>query len=270
MPCRQSPVSRGILSVLIVDELRSPLGSLEVILKTGIREAPCDAMMIVMVKKKAVVRGKSELRRISQIVEILSDEYRGAECALVHANAFQLLMATILSAQCTDVRVNMVTPILFEQYPGPRELAAAEILEVEGIIRSTGFYRNKAKSLVGAASTIVNDFGGEVPDTMEGLLRLPGVARKTANVVLGTWFGIASGIVVDTHVSRISQRLGLTKPVPIERDLMDKLGQDFWIDFSHWVIHHGRRICAARKPKCDRCVVLDLCPYFSSNIKSSS
>ena len=167
----------------------------------------------------------------------------------------------------------MVTPVLFEQYPGPRELAVAEILEVEEIIRSTGFYRNKAKSLVGASNTIVSDFGGEVPDTMEGLLRLPGVARKTANVVLGTWFGIASGIVVDTHVSRISQRLGLTgltKPVPIERDLMDKLSRDHWIDFSHWVIHHGRRGCAARKPKCDRCGVVDLCPYFSSNVKSSS
>lgn len=229
-------------------------------------------MMTIMMKKKLVVPGESELRRISQVVEILSDEYRGAECALVHENAFQLLMATILSAQCTDVRVNMVTPVLFKQYPGPCELAGAKILEVEEIIRSTGFYRNKAKSLVGASNTIVSDFGGEVPDTMEGLLRLPGVARKTANVVLGTWFGIASGIVVDTHVSRLSQRLGLTgltKPVPIERDLMDKLSRDHWIDFSHWVIHHGRRVCAARKPKCDRCVVVDLCPYFSSNVKSS-
>ena len=229
--------------------------------------------MTIMVKKKVVATGKSELRRVGQIVEILSDEYRGAECALMHENAFQLLMATILSAQCTDVRVNMVTPVLFEQYPGPRELAVAEILEVEEIIRSTGFYRNKAKSLVGASNTIVSDFGGEVPDTMEDLLRLPGVARKTANVVLGTWFGIASGIVVDTHVSRLSQRLGLTgltKPVPIERDLMDKLSRDHWIDFSHWVIHHGRRVCGARKPKCDRCVVVDLCPYFSSNVKSSS
>ncbi len=209
-----------------------------------------------------------ESQRVAKIVEILSREYQGAECALHHANAFQLLVATILSAQCTDVRVNIVTPRLFEEYPDPEALALADPADVQGIIRSTGFFRNKTRSLIGAARTIVASFGGRVPSSMEDLLTLPGVARKTANVVLGTAFGIAAGVVVDTHVGRISGRLGITgaeTPVAIERDLMKQIDQNDWINFSHWVIHHGRQVCRARKPRCDRCVLVDLCPYYAEN-----
>ncbi len=209
-----------------------------------------------------------ESQRVAKIVEILSREYQGAECALHHANAFQLLVATILSAQCTDARVNIVTPRLFEEYPDPDALALADPADVQGIIRSTGFFRNKTRSLIGAARTIVASFGGRVPSSMEDLLTLPGVARKTANVVLGTAFGIAAGVVVDTHVGRISGRLGITgaeTPVAIERDLMKQIDQNDWINFSHWVIHHGRQVCRARKPRCDRCVLVDLCPYYAEN-----
>jgi endonuclease-3 len=192
----------------------------------------------------------------------LKKAYPDAKCALTHVNPFQLLVATILSAQCTDVRVNMVTPGLFKKYPTPKDFAALrpEVLEAE--IRSTGFYRNKAKSILGASRKLVNEFGEKVPRTMEELLTLPGVARKTANVVLGTAYGIAGGIVVDTHVQRISQRLDLTRentPEKIERDLMRLIPQDQWIDFSHEMIFHGRRCCTARKPKCVVCPVEDLC-----------
>jgi endonuclease-3 len=200
--------------------------------------------------------------RVSAILEILGRTYPGVRCALHHENAWQLLVATILSAQCTDLRVNMVTPALFKKYPTAAALAKAEPAELEPLIRSTGFFRNKAKSIVGAARKIVQDFDGQVPETMEELLLLPGVARKTANVVLGSWFGKATGIVVDTHVQRISRRLELTTasdPPQIERELMNIIPQAKWIDFSHEVIHHGRALCTARAPKCAECPLETLC-----------
>lgn len=172
-------------------------------------------------------------------------------------------MATILSAQCTDARVNQVTPVLFGRYPDARALAAATQEEIEAIIRSTGFYRNKAKAIRGASQRILEAFDGAVPRTMEELLTLPGVARKTANVVLGTAYGVASGVVVDTHVERIAHRLGLSEakaPDKVEQDLMRVLPREDWMDFSHILIHHGRRICDARAPKCGECPVQDLCP----------
>src|SRR5271166_4412838 len=200
--------------------------------------------------------------RINAILHRLDARYPNVKCALNHNSAWELLVATILSAQCTDARVNMVTPILFKKYPTPGHFAALQPEELEPDIRSTGFFRNKSKSIVGAARKIVGDFGGEVPRTMEELLTIPGVARKTANVVLGSWFGIADGVVVDTHVQRISRRLELTKnidPPKIEQDLMRVIPRSKWIDFSHQIIHHGRAICIARKPKCAECPLEDLC-----------
>jgi|SRR5580704_15911631 endonuclease-3 len=200
--------------------------------------------------------------RVAEILKRLDQRYPDVRCALHHNSAWELLVATILSAQCTDVRVNMVTPILFDKYPTPAHFASLQPEELEPDIRSTGFFRNKAKSLVGAARKIISDFGGEVPRTMEDLLTIPGAARKTANVVLGSWFGIAEGVVVDTHVQRISRRLELTKsdtPPKIEQDLMKVIPRDKWIDFSHQIIHHGRAICIARKPKCAECPLEDLC-----------
>ncbi|UCF36508.1 MAG: endonuclease III [Acidobacteriota bacterium] len=205
-----------------------------------------------------------EQQRISEILKRLEERFPDAECALTHRSAFELLMATILSAQCTDERVNMVTPVLFARYPGPGELAQADMEELQEIIRSTGFFRNKAKSLRGAAEKIAHHFDGEVPQTMDDLLTLPGVARKTANVVLGTWYGIADGVVVDTHVRRLSQRLGLTRqkePQKIERDLMKKIPQDEWIALSHRLIHHGRQTCKSQKPRCEECSLAELCPH---------
>ena len=219
-----------------------------------------------MSSRRSRAQQRKEQQRVARIVEILSEEYAGAECALHHASPFQLLIATILSAQCTDVRVNLVTPRLFAVYPSPHLLADADPHEVEEIVRSTGFFRNKTKSLIGASRGIVERFHGEVPSRMKDLLTLPGVARKTANVVLGTAFGIAAGVVVDTHVSRISRRLDLTRSetaTAIEKDLMVQIEEGDWIDFSHWVIHHGRQVCQARKPRCDRCVLVDLCPYYA-------
>jgi endonuclease-3 len=200
--------------------------------------------------------------RIAAILQRLDALYPGVKCALDHNSAWELLVATILSAQCTDARVNMVTPVLFKKYPTPAHFAALQPEELEPDIRSTGFFRNKSKSIVGAARKIVNDFGGEVPRTMDQLLSVPGAARKTANVVLGSWFGVADGIVVDTHVQRITRRLELTKntdPRKIEQDLMHVIPRGKWIDFSHQVIHHGRSICIARKPKCAECPLEDLC-----------
>ena len=200
--------------------------------------------------------------RITAILQRLDERYPNVKCALHHNSAWELLVATILSAQCTDVRVNMVTPILFKKYPTPAHFAALQPEELEPDIRSTGFFRNKSKSIVGAARKIISDFGGEVPHTMDELLTIPGAARKTANVVLGSWFGIADGVVVDTHVQRISRRLELTKeeaPVKIEQDLMKVIPRNKWIDFSHQIIHHGRAICIARKPKCAECPLEDLC-----------
>jgi endonuclease-3 len=200
--------------------------------------------------------------RVRQIIAGLDQLYPGGTCALTHRNAWELLVATILSAQCTDVRVNMVTPILFEKYPTVQDFAALEPEQLEPDIRSTGFFRNKSKSVVGAARKIVTDFGGKVPATMDELLSLPGVARKTANVVLGTWFKKNEGVVVDTHVTRISRRLELTKQEDarkIEEDLMQIIPRERWTDFSHEVIWHGRKLCVARTPKCADCALEKLC-----------
>jgi endonuclease III len=200
--------------------------------------------------------------RIAEILKRLDAAYPNAECALHHRNAWELLVATILSAQCTDARVNMVTPELFRKFPTPQAMAQASLPAIEEEIRSTGFYRNKAKSIVGAAKKIISDFGGKVPKTMAELLTVPGAARKTANVVLGTAYGIAEGIAVDTHVLRLSRRLGLTKetePKKVEQDLMKIIPQDHWIQFSHEMIHHGRQVCFARKPRCADCTLETLC-----------
>ena len=201
-------------------------------------------------------------QRVAAILELLDRTYPEVRCALHHKNAWQLLVATILSAQCTDVRVNMVTPALFKKYPTPASIAALEPEELEPLIRTTGFFRNKAKSIVGAARKLIDEFGGQVPQTMEELLTLPGVARKTANVVLGSWFGHGVGIVVDTHVHRIARRLELTRsdnPKHIEQDLMKVIPQSKWIDFAHQIIHHGRALCTARAPKCAQCPLETLC-----------
>jgi endonuclease-3 len=215
-------------------------------------------------KKKAAVKRRDPLNpeRIAAILDILAETYPGVVCALTHRNAWELTVATILSAQCTDVRVNLVTPALFKAFPTPKAMTAASLPEIEDLIRTTGFFRNKAKSIRGAASAVVKEFGGKVPQTMEEILRLPGVARKTANVVLGSWYGIAVGVVVDTHVMRLSRRLELTEqttPEKIERDLMKIIPQDRWINFSHELIHHGRQVCIARKPRCFDCTLEKLC-----------
>ena len=200
--------------------------------------------------------------RLQKIFTALDTLFPQAECALRHENAFQLLVATILSAQCTDERVNKVTPELFRKFPKPQDYVGLPQEELEREIRSTGFFRNKAKSIMGAATKIVQEFDGAVPRTMEQLLTLPGVARKTANVVLGTAFGIASGLVVDTHVFRITHRLKLTRqttPEKVEQDLMKLVPQDRWIPFSHQVIWFGRKICFARKPLCVECPLTSVC-----------
>jgi endonuclease-3 len=200
--------------------------------------------------------------RVDEILQRLDERYPAASCALHHNSAWELLVATILSAQCTDVRVNMVTPILFQKYPTPEAFASLQPEELEDDIRSTGFFRNKSKSLVGAARKIISDFGGDVPRNMDELLQIPGVARKTANVVLGSWYRIADGVVVDTHVQRISRRLELTKnddPRKIEQDLMQVIPREKWILFSHQIILHGRAICIARRPKCADCPLENLC-----------
>ncbi len=200
--------------------------------------------------------------RVSAILEKLDEAYPHATCALVHENPFELLISTILSAQCTDEAVNRVTKTLFAKYRTPKDLAYANPAELEQEIRPTGFFRNKTKSIMGASKKIVEEFGGEVPRTMDQLLTLPGVARKTANVVLGTAFGIAVGVVVDTHVTRLSNRLDLSRnsdPKKIELDLMGVIPQEKWVSFSHQLIWHGRRVCQARKPKCVECNLERLC-----------
>jgi len=207
-------------------------------------------------------------QRLRRILRSLYQSYPDSECALVHADPLQLLVATILSAQCTDVRVNRVTKRLFKRYRTARDFAQAPRLELELEIRSTGFFRNKAKNIQGACQRIERDFRGTVPATMEELVELPGVGRKTANVVLGTAFGRAEGVVVDTHVRRISRRLGLTKetdPEKIERDLMTLLPRKDWISFSHMIIWHGRRLCTARAPRCGACPLAKDCPSARSS-----
>jgi len=206
--------------------------------------------------------GGTDPKRVSKILEKLNEAYPAATCALTHDNPFQLLISTILSAQCTDERVNQVTATLFVKYPTPESFAYATPKELEQDIRPTGFFRNKTKSIMGASKKIVEEFSGAVPRTMEQLLTLPGVARKTANVVLGTAFGIPSGVVVDTHVQRLSQRLDLSAnedPKKIEQDLMKIIPQERWILFSHQLIWHGRRVCQARKPRCIECNLENLC-----------
>lgn len=201
-------------------------------------------------------------QRVTAILAKLDEAYPDVTCALNHQNSFELLIATILSAQCTDVRVNQVTETLFKKYPDPKAFAYATPSELEQEIRPTGFFRNKTKSVMGASKAILEKFHGEVPRTMEELLTLPGVARKTGNVVLGTAYGIPSGVVVDTHVQRIANRLDLTRnedPKKIEQDLMQVIPKDRWIKFSHQIIWHGRRICQARKPKCMECNLESLC-----------
>jgi endonuclease III len=200
--------------------------------------------------------------RVAEILKRLDQMYPDVTCALTHASAWELVVATILSAQSTDVNVNRVTPELFRKYPTVAEFAALTPEQLEPDVRSTGFFRNKSKSVVGAAKKIVAEFGGQVPQDMEKLLTLPGVARKTANVVLGTWFKIADGVVVDTHVHRISRRLELTThddPQKIEQDLMRIIPREKWILFSHQIIWHGRKLCVARKPKCADCALENVC-----------
>jgi len=211
---------------------------------------------------KAPLRGDLAPERIAAILKALDEAYPQVECALIHCSPWELLIATILSAQCTDVRVNMVTPELFRRYPTPAAMAQATLAELEALIRTTGFFHNKAKSIQGAARKVIEDFGGQVPQTLAELITIPGAARKTANVVLGVCFKKAEGVVVDTHVFRIARRLGLAKgdtPQKVEQELMRIIPQSRWIDFSHQIIHHGRQVCDARKPKCDRCNLEQLC-----------
>jgi endonuclease-3 len=205
----------------------------------------------------------ARLVRAKEILTRLKQRYPDARCELDHHNPFELLCATILSAQCTDVRVNLVTPHLFRRYPDAPTLALARPEDVETIIRSTGFFRNKTKSLIGMANAVVERHGGQVPDSMEALRVLPGVGRKTANVILGNAFGINAGVTVDTHVGRLSRLLRLsrnTDPERIERDLMPLFPQHDWALLSHLLIFHGRRTCIARRPKCGECVLADICP----------
>ncbi len=202
-------------------------------------------------------------KHTDEIIKRLKKMYPDAHCALNHTNAFELLIATILSAQCTDERVNIVTETLFRKYPNPQDYIDADLQDITHDIKSINFFNNKAKNIQATAGKIVENFGGKVPNTMEELLTLNGVARKTANVVLGNAFGIASGVVVDTHVSRLSQRLGITEettPEKIENDLKELVPQKDWVMFSHWLIYHGRQICKARKPNCEECKLNDICP----------
>ncbi|RCK75172.1 MAG: Endonuclease III [Ignavibacteriae bacterium] len=204
-------------------------------------------------------------KRVKAIIQILEEEYPDAKTALVHKNPFELLIATILSAQCTDERVNMVTPALFKRYPNAKAFAEANIFELESMIKSTGFYHAKAKNIINCCKVLVEKHSGKIPERIEDLVNLPGVGRKTANVVLGGAFGIASGIVVDTHVKRLAERLGLSNnsnPDKIEEDLMEIVPEKDWISFSDMLIWHGRRVCKAKKPKCLECSINNYCPSY--------
>jgi endonuclease-3 len=214
-------------------------------------------------KAKAPTNAQELRSQAGRVVRRLKADYPSATCALENETPFELLVATILSAQCTDERVNMVTPELFGRWPTAAEMARAPIKQLEKTIQSTGFFRNKAKNIKAASQAIMEQHGGEVPRAMEAMLALPGVGRKTANVVLGTAYGMSTGIVVDTHVTRLSRRLGLTKqsdPVKIEQDLIAIVPKSEWVDFAHRMIHHGRQICTARKPKCPECSMNSFCP----------
>jgi endonuclease III len=214
-------------------------------------------------RRRSPLKGAALKRQAQQVLDRLLAEYPDAHCALDFRNPYQLLVATILSAQCTDKRVNMVTPALFTKYSSPRALAAAKPEDVEELIKSTGFFRNKTKSLIGMASAVVDRHAGRIPDTMEALTKLPGVGRKTANVILGNAFDKNEGIVVDTHVTRLSERLGLTREqdaVKIEQALTPLFPREQWTVLSHLLIEHGRRVCDARKPRCAECLLSDICP----------
>jgi endonuclease-3 len=268
----QTPVARGAAATgrrarAVAKPARATNGGAERAARSPARAAPARRA-----SQPAVARGRSAPRRASKaaiasragaIVELLQQTWGHAVCELDFQNPYQLLVATILSAQSTDRRVNMVTPSVFARYPSPAALAEADPAELERLIHSTGFFRNKARSLIGMARKVVADHGGEIPRSMEQMLGLPGVARKTANVVLGTAFGIPTGVVVDTHVARVTTRLGLTReedPKRIEQDLMAVVPRERWIDFGHQVIWHGRRICHARKPECPACPLAPVCP----------
>ena len=226
-------------------------------------------------RKKSAPKKKSSYtsaQRLKKIFAGLDQMFPNAECALIHNDAFQLLVATILSAQCTDMRVNKVTPGLFAKYPGPRDFARLDQKVLEEDIKSTGFFRNKAKNIIGAAKRIVEDFNSKVPQSMDELLTLPGVARKTANVVMGSAFGIATGVVVDTHVFRIAHRLKLSSgkaPENVERDLIEIVPKERWISFGHQVIWFGRKICQARKPLCMDCPLEPLCDSPDKTVQGS-
>ena len=225
--------------------------------KTPVAKSPKPAA-----RKTQSARNALAPERIKAILKTLDEAYPDAVCALNHRSPWELLVATILSAQCTDVRVNMVTPELFRRFPTPADMAKASLPELEELIRTTGFFRNKAKSIQGAAKKITEQFGSKVPETLAELITVPGAARKTANVVLGVSYGKAEGVVVDTHVFRITHRLELTKSdtaEKVEQDLMRILPRDHWIRFSHQVIHHGRQVCIARNPKCNQCALEKLC-----------
>lgn len=206
---------------------------------------------------------KARTERAAVIYELLLAEYPDATCALRHASPFELAVATVLSAQCTDVRVNMVTPELFRRYPDPEVLATARPADLEEVIRSTGFFRNKTRNLIGMADALVEEHGGELPRSIKELAALPGIGRKTANVILGNAFGIDEGVVVDTHVKRLSGRMGFTRqttPEKIEKDLMALFPQRVWTMLAHLLIHHGRQVCVARRPRCNQCAISHLCP----------
>lgn len=231
------------------------------VLRSNSKEPKAKAFQ-TKIKAKRKGFNPTNATRISEILERLNKLYPDVTCALIHRDAWELVVATILSAQSTDVRVNMVTPELFKKYPTVQDFARLEPQDLETDIRSTGFFRNKSKSVVGAARKVVNDFGGKVPENMTDLLTLPGVARKTANVVLGTWFKMSEGVVVDTHVHRISRRLELTRnddPKKIEEDLMRIIPRERWTLFSHQIIWHGRKLCIARSPKCADCLLENIC-----------
>jgi endonuclease III len=221
------------------------------------------AILATKNKKNKSTKNKTKSAPFEPTLKKLKIHYPDAHCALDHSNAFELLVATILSAQCTDERVNKVTPALFFKYPTALILANAQLHDVENLIMSTNFYKNKSKNLIGMAQMLVDRHQGEVPKILEQLVELPGVGRKTANVVLGNAFNIASGVVVDTHIGRLSQRLGWTlheDPVKIEQDLIKLIPQDEWVLIAHLLIFHGRKICKARNPDCSHCFLFDLCP----------
>jgi endonuclease-3 len=238
-------------------------------LKASAKKVPAKAARV----KVAAPPDREKKAQAARVVRRLKADYPAATCALENETPFELLVATILSAQCTDVRVNMVTPELFRRWATAREMADAPTKELEKVIQSTGFFRNKAKNIKAASRGIVDEHGGEVPRDMDQLVALAGVGRKTANVVLGTAFGMATGVVVDTHVTRVSRRLGLTEhtdPIKIEQDLMQLLPKSEWVDFAHRMIHHGRQICVARKPKCPICSMKTFCPKIGVEAPVSS